>query len=112
MTKYVNLTPHKLVIYDKGGENIKYEIEPSGTVARVKVEQEYCGMAGDVEVYKTRYGAVEGLPKPKPATYYIVSNIVLQALKGVRKDIVAPDTSNAIRDENGRIIGIKQFIVV
>ena len=51
-----------------------------------------------------------------PKVIYIVSTIVLQAINsyyGKRNDVVAPDTSpaGAVRDSEGRIIGVKAFVV-
>ncbi len=51
-----------------------------------------------------------------PTVIYIVSTIVIQAINsyyGKRNDVVAPDTSpaGAVRDSEGRIIGVKAFVV-
>ena len=92
-----------------------------------------------VPVVKTIFGEITGLPvvcencKTKPdkcplsvdrekirpkdfcefqesKKYFIVSTLITQATKK-RKDVIAPDTSpeSVIRDEKGRIIGIKRF---
>lgn len=107
--KLVNLTPHKISVFLPNGE--KTEIEPSGTVARVQARSVEIGTVEGIPVVRTEFGAVDGLPEPQPNTIFIVSTLVAQALKGKRHDIVAPDTSpqSAIRDENGRIMGIKRF---
>jgi len=109
-----NLTPHKIVVYDSSGERVVLEVEPSDTVARVTPKQEELFRIGSVPVAKTEFGEVEGLPEPKKCTAYVVSTLVLNALKGKRPDVVAPDTSpqSVIRDEEGRIKGIKRFQVI
>jgi len=47
----------------------------------------------------------------RPVRYYIVSSLVAQALAGKRNDLLAPDTSpqGVVRDEEGRIVGVKRF---
>ena len=109
--KLVNLTPHKLNIVTDNG-NI--EIEPSGTIARVKPTTVRIGTVNGIDVVKTTFGEVEGLPSPEKDTVYIVSTLVLNALKGSRPDVVAPDTGpeSAIRDESGRIVGIRRFQII
>ena len=129
----VNLTPHKIAIVN--GEEV-IEISPSGTVARVKTVQKETGITVfGIPVVKTEYTEIEGLPSvcenclikhectvslemrngktcglQFPEKIFIVSSIVAQAVKS-RKDVIAPDTSpeSAVRDEEGRIIGIKRF---
>jgi len=56
-------------------------------------------------------GAVEGLPKPKAGTIYVVSAIVASACKG-RKDVFSPGTGpndGAIR-EGGQIKAVTRLI--
>ena len=57
--------------------------------------------------------AVEGLPEPiDGGTLYIVSVVVLTALKGSRVDVVCPDTGKtAVRDAEGKIQAVRQWIV-
>jgi hypothetical protein len=115
--KLVNLTPHEINIYSQSGQGIVLSIPPSGVVCRVSVKSEIVGKVNGVPVRKVTYGDVEGLPEPQPNTIFIVSTFVLLALKdkGVqRPDLVSTDTNpdSAIRDQQGKIIGIKYFQVV
>lgn len=57
------------------------------------------------------YGNVSGLPDPKPNTIYIVSALVLAALKGKRDDIVAPATGHpdCVR-KDGFIVSVPGFV--
>jgi len=114
MVKFVNLTPHEIVIFDNEGKNVIKRIPPLGQVARVSVKRTKVAEIDDIPVFRTEYGEVEGLPEPKEDTVYIVSILVLQALRGKRKDVVAPDTSPAsvIRDSQGRIKGVKAFTIL
>ena len=114
--KLVNLTPHEVVVYGEDG-GIRLRIPPSGTVARVSTKSVIVGEINGVPVRATEYGDVTGLPDPEPGTVYIVSSVLLIALraKGInRDDVVAPDTNpdSVIRDPEGRVIGVKYFQVV
>jgi len=108
--KMKNLTPHEVVVYDDKGD-VKLRVKPSGTIARVTTKQEVVGYLNGVPVVKTEFVEVQGLPKPEDNTVYIVSSLVAQAVARERGDVVAPDTSprSAVRDEQGRIIGVRRF---
>jgi len=107
--KLVNLTPHEIRVVGEDGEE-RLVIPPSGKVARVRTEQTTVGQVNNIPVVRTMYGDVEGLPEPSENTLYIVSTLVAQAVP-YRDDVVAPDTSpnGVVRDEEGRIIGVKRF---
>ena len=114
--KFVNLTPHEVVVYGDDG-SIRLRIPPSGTVARVETRSVVVGEVNGVPVRATEYGDIVGLPGPEADTVYIVSTVLLIALraKGInRDDVVAPDTNpdSVIRDPEGRVIGVKYFQVV
>jgi len=117
-TKFVNLTPHSITVFDSLAEKKLAEIPPSGQVARVATKAEEVGVLpmGDfgIPINKVKYGPVESLPPPENGTIYIVSVLVLQALKGRRTDVMAPDTGpeSVVRDENGRIAGVRAFLVL
>ena len=107
--KLTNLTPHEIKIVGEDGE-VKQIIPPSGQIARVRTEQTVVGEVNGVPIVKTTFGDVEGLPEQQPNTVFIVSSLVAQAVPH-RRDVVAPDTSpsGAVRDADGRIIGVKRF---
>ena len=114
--KFVNLTPHTLTVVDDSGNTV-LSVAPSGTVARVATQQTVVGNVGGIDVVRTVFGDVDGLPAPADGVVYIVSTLVLSALKdaGVsRDDVVAPDTSpqSAVRSADGQIIGVKRFQVL
>jgi hypothetical protein len=102
----VNLTPHAINIC-RGDAQIT--VPPSGVVARVATTRQVVetitldGM--ELPVHKVVFGQVEGLPEPQDDTYFIVSSIVAQAVASSRNDIVVVD--DAIRDQDGRIIGAR-----
>ena len=113
----INLTPHPITIHD--GDNA-VTIPPSGTVARVATSS--------IEMYRlpvepgvspvlqmTTFGQVVDLPEPQDGVYYVVSGLVLSALReqgSDRQDVIAPATGpkdDAIRDEAGCITGVTRF---
>lgn len=108
--KLVNLTPHDLVVVLENGDKITI-IPASGTVARVQAEQVLNGDINGIPVFEQTFGDIVGLPAPEAGTYYIVSALVLSAAKAAgRTDCLAPNTSKAIRDEAGHIIGVPGFV--
>jgi len=127
--KIVNLTPHSLNILDDKN-NLVLSIPSSRIIARVQQSEEYEGLLDVVKdgieyvvpVYSIEYGEIQGLPEePEEDTLYIVSLVVAQALKEHsdwdvwKKHIAVPNTgptrNGAVRDENGRIIGVRSLIV-
>ena len=103
--KIVNLTPHPIVITDGP------TFQPSGTVARVSVQQVDDGNINGVPVKKQTFGDIVDLPAPQKDTIFIVSALVLNAAKAQgRTDVVAPDTANAVRNDDGHIVSVPGFI--
>jgi len=102
---FINCTPHAVNISCEDGSVLT--VEPSGDFARVATNVENVNIPGieGIKVVKTTFDTskVEGLPAPEEGVIYIVSLITLNALKGIRSDLVAP--GNLIRDEGGNIVG-------
>lgn len=108
--RLVNLTPHDLVVV-LGENGDKITIPKSGKVARVLSDQVLKGEINGIPVFEQTFGEIVDLPDPEADTYYIVSAIVLAAAKAAgRTDCLAPNTSKAIRDEAGNIIGVPGFV--
>ena len=112
----INLTPHDVNVVNADG-NITATYVRSGVVARVTTVKEVCGTIARREhdavgtiIKRVKYGSVENLPEPDGETTYIVSMVVAQACPG-RNDLVCPDTAPdaVVRDDNGQIIGVKNF---
>lgn len=109
----INLTPHALTIDGVG------TIQPSGCVARVSTVRTAMGSVQGLRVVAQNFGAVEGLPPPKDGVVYVVSGMVLDAIKRSAgaagssrsgRDVFAPDTGpDAIR-ENGQIIAVRGLV--
>lgn len=106
--KIINLTPHALNLMPEGPDGPVVTIPPSGQVARCTVDRvqvDTVTMDGiAIPVNRTQFGAVMGLPDPQPDTIYIVSAVVAQAVPE-RQDVFIVD--DAVRDEQGRIVGAR-----
>jgi hypothetical protein len=119
--KFINLTPHPITIFPKEGEPIT--VPPSGKVFRLEETDEYFGTLDGIELI------VRSLSLPQnwweffkdadEETLYLVSLAVVMTLHQTPiagllpyVHIAAPDTgSEAVRDEQGRIIGTKHLII-
>ncbi len=112
--KIVNLTPHTISFLLNDGTTAA--IPASGIVARVSVTSVVVGYLNSssmmIPINRVKYGEVTDLPEPEEETMYIVSSLVLSALAGSRPDVVAPDTSpaSAVRDADGKIIGVRAVV--
>ena len=106
--KIVNLTPHALNLMPAGPDGPVVTIPPSGQVARcavTRVQVDTVIVDGiTVPVNQTQFGSVSDLPDPRPDTIYVVSALVAQAVPD-RRDVFIVD--DAVRDDQGRIIGAK-----
>lgn len=115
--KVVNLTPHAICVQTEAGDLARFEA--SGLVARVGTERAEVPAVAGFRVVAQTLGDVTGLPEPQAGTIYIVSALVLSALKEERAqgisnragvDVFAPDTGpDAIR-ENGQIVAVRGFV--
>lgn len=109
--KITNLTPHALHVVDVRGNAVV--IPPSGTVARLPVRT--CSMdpietdLGTFAVVdqETHADEVEGLPTVNGEEIFVVSRLVMNALKKWRGDIYSP--GELIRDSGGNVVGCKGF---
>ena len=100
-----NLTPHEVKIYKLNGTacDLNLVIEAGEEVARVsceymKVDKKVEG----VDVYRTVFGEVTGLPDYEEGVYLLVSAMVREALP-LRSDLVSP--GQLLRDDDGNVIG-------
>lgn len=110
MVKIVNLTPHAINLVGQDGTQIAV-FQPSGNIARCTTNKTVVSTVavGDttVNVNRTTFRGVTGLPDEEEGTFFIVSAIVAQAMKGDRYDLLIVD--NTVRDEEGQIIGCTSF---
>jgi len=128
--KIINATPHPIVVRTDAGNII---FPTSDLLARVSVKETRTGDINGIPCVAQTLGNVEGLPNaswacpscgaesqdpmggscdcnaPYERIHYIVSAMVRNA--SVRDDLIAPDTGKTcIRDEQGRIQAVTQFI--
>ena len=99
--QFVNLTPHTLNIHDV--ENNVFIVPASGEVARVSSTTSIVDVIDGIEISEVTFGEVVGLPETRKDVRFIVSGLVLSALKGTRADVLAP--GELVRDADGRPIG-------
>ena len=103
MTKVVNLTPHALNVIDDAG--VVHTFAPSGAIARVATTRDSLPPVAGLPVSRATFGDVQGLPDPADDTIFVVSGMVLAALKGARSDVFAP--GDLVRDDKGQPVGCK-----
>ena len=102
---FINLTPHATVI------DGTVTIPPYGRVARLEMEMSKGVSVEDIRVNICQPVRVVDLPDPVPGVCYIVSSMVLDALKGSRPDVYAPDTgAYAIRNVQGQIVAVRGLV--
>lgn len=109
--EFVNLTPHEITII-QGDDECK--IQPSGSLARLRYNVNKKTKIGGFKLVEFDNEVITGIPKPEDNKVFIVSSVIMQALRTnglLRSDIVSPDTSrySAIRDKNGNIIAVRGF---
>lgn len=113
MAQLINLTPHDIVLF---ADDLKTHLQtiPSSGVVRVNSRQIRYAVINGFPVYSVEYTGIDEIPPPQPDTFYIVSSVVLQYLKGKRWDLLAPNTkvSKSVRDEAGTLQGVTGFISI
>lgn len=103
MPTYINLTPHNINFNDGR------VFEKSGQVARVK--EKYSDFIEDICTVEPE--EVTGVPtESTEGTFYIVSAMILNALRNTRADLVAPATGHpgTVRNEQGHIVSVPGFV--
>ena len=80
-------------------------------IARCKTYRHQIDEVNGIPLNSVYFGDLHGLPQSKDMTYYIVSNIVAQAAKTLkRKDCLIPD--DTVRNEKGQVVGCRGLAVV
>jgi hypothetical protein len=104
--RVLNLTPHAIVV-DNGVDKKTYE--PSGELARVSTETTVVGSVDGFEIVESTVTG-DNLPTQEEGTYLLVSAMV-KGLRPDRKDLLAPNTGKATRNEKGHIVSVPGFIL-
>lgn len=106
MVKWLNLTPHAIVLRLADGADMT--IPPSGTVARVDQLTNQLVLNGDVPILAMpKFGEVVGLPDYEPNVNILVSGLVAEHAN--RIDVFCPATGpndGAVRNEKGHIVAV------
>jgi hypothetical protein len=96
----VNLTPHKINIFNEDNEEITV-IDPSGIVAKIGTKRKKIATVLSIPFFLTEIEQPEGLPEPAEGTIYIVSGMFRSHVD--RPDLYQP--GELLRDDEGRPIG-------
>lgn len=111
--RIVNLTAHPIRVVNDNNE-IVAEFPPSGKVARVQTQFEpgwtIETKEGFIPTSRPKFRGIVDLPSPKDDTLYLVSLVVFNQVKG-RRDVIAPDTGDCIKDGNGNVFAVRKFLV-
>jgi hypothetical protein len=110
MSKVKNMTPHEVIVENEDG---RFVFPPSGELLRIPSKRRYSSFfQGELEIQECIFQP-EKIKLPDPEQLYIVSLptlLILFATHRPQKNIVAPDTDRAIRDDKGRITAVPGFI--
>lgn len=102
---FVNLTQHEVVFRTATEGDLA--LQPSGTVARVDTHVTPLRTVGGMLLRAKTLGQATGLPDPDGVRVFVVSGVVLEALRqagSTRTDVVAPATGpndGAVRSTEG-----------
>ena len=107
-----NLTPHAInVLSNVTGEVVSFE--PSGTMARVSTSTVLIGQVDGVAIYRTEYGAVEGVPAPGTEKFLVSAMVLAQLGEEYSGWAFAPRTDgSAVRLPNGQIDYVVGLVTV
>jgi hypothetical protein len=95
----VNLTPHVINVGSLA-------IAPNGAIARVSSSVVKIDEVDGVDVVKTTFGTVEGLPNTQEGVWLIVSALVRLAAPE-RSDLLSP--GEQVRNAAGQVVGCKNL---
>lgn len=110
MKNIINLTPHAVVLFLADGTTKTFE---SQGVARAEQSVVEAGNINGYRLVRTSFGAPVDLPAPQDGTFYLVSSILVSAARQSGRtveDLLLP--ADAVRDDQGRIIGCRAFALV
>lgn len=103
--KIINKTPHAVYILDEDGTVLRMFPKSNGMIRVEEFPEEY-GTIDGIPISSTTWGETKDVPKEKEGTYYIVSQLVKNALPN-RRDLLVP--KQVVRDKQGNIIGCKRL---
>jgi len=103
--KIINKTPHAVYILKEDNSVLRVFPKSNGMI-RVPETNEDIGTIDGIPISCTTWGETTDVPSPKQGTFYIVSQLVRNALPD-RPDLLVP--KQVVRDNDGNIIGCKRL---
>ena len=97
----INKTPHPVYVLDDKHQVIRMFPKSKGMIRVTEHTKELNPIAG-IPICSTTWGETTDVPGPIEGTYYIVSQLVKNALP-YRPDLLVP--KRVVRDKAGNIIG-------
>lgn len=103
--KLVNLTKHRLMLYDTHGELVEVPPDPRhiGMAALGEHRTVEDGDGHTFSLNVRRVQEIKKMPEPEDGTLYIVPVEVAMALQAHREDIAFPAEDAQVRDAEGRL---------
>lgn len=101
--KIVNKTPHAVYILNEDGTILRVFPKSNGMI-RVKEDSRRVGMIDGIPISNTTWSEEVDIPEFNEGTFYIVSQLVKNALPK-RTDLLVP--KDVVRDDKGNIMGCK-----
>ena len=99
--KIINKTPHQVYLLNEDRSILRVFPKSNGMI-RVKEIVTDIGDIDGIPISSTEWGETSEVPEYVDGTYYIVSQLVKNALPE-RRDLLVP--KGAVRDEKGNIMG-------
>ena len=108
----INLTPHAIkVLSNATGEVVEYPA--SGVLARVSTSTVLIGQIDGMAIYRTEYGAVEGIPAPGTEKFLVSAMVLGRLGQEYSGWAFAPRTDgSAVRLPNGQIDYVVGLVTV
>lgn len=103
--KIINKTPHAVYILRDDSSILRVFPKSTGMIRLTEDTQDIDNIDG-IPISTTVWGETQDVPEEKEGTYYIVSQLVKNALP-LRKDLLVP--KGVVRDDQGNIIGCKRL---
>jgi len=99
--KIINKCPHAVYLLNDDGTILRVFAKSNGMI-RVSKKDEDIGFIDGIPISRTEWGKTTSVPEEVIGTFYIVSQLVKNALPK-RKDLLVP--KGAVRDDKGNVIG-------
>lgn len=99
--RIINKTPHAVYVLNEDGSILRVFPKSNGMIRVTEIVTDITPIDG-IPISSTSWGETNDVPEYVEGTYYIVSQLVKNALPE-RKDLLVP--KGAVRDDKGNVIG-------